>query len=80
MTVPNSDVVESIKTLMDRARAAQGRIDGYSQAQVDLMVSAVAWAILEPARNRELAELAVQDSGIGNADDKFKKNFRKTLG
>lgn len=80
MTVPNSDVVESIKTLMDRARAAQSNIDGYAQAQVDLMVSAVAWAILEPTRNRELAELAVQDSGIGNADDKFKKNFRKTLG
>lgn len=80
VTVPDSDVVESIKTLMKRARAAQGRIDGYTQAQVDLMVSAAAWAILEPARNRELAELAVKDSGIGNADDKFKKNFRKTLG
>lgn len=69
-----------VQGLIDRARAAQQQVDGYSQSQVDMMVSSVAWAILEPSRNRRLAELAVKDSGIGNADDKFTKNFRKTLG
>jgi sulfoacetaldehyde dehydrogenase len=35
---------------------------------------------MEPARNRELAELAVADTGIGNVADKIRKNHRKTLG
>ena len=35
---------------------------------------------MEPGRNRELAEMAVADSGIGNVADKIAKNHRKTLG
>ncbi len=54
--------------------------NGYDQAQVDELVAAAGWAIIEPARNRELAELAVADTGIGNVDDKIRKNHRKTLG
>ena len=63
-----------------RARAAQAVADGYDQARVDELVAAAGWAIMEPARNRELAELAVADTGIGNVDDKIRKNHRKTLG
>jgi sulfoacetaldehyde dehydrogenase len=69
-----------VEQLVARARVAQRQIDGYSQQQVDLMVSSVAWAILEPARNRMLAEMAVRDTGLGDVDDKIAKNFRKTLG
>jgi sulfoacetaldehyde dehydrogenase len=69
-----------VEQLVARARIAQRQIDGYSQQQVDLMVSSVAWAILEPARNRALAEMAVRDTGLGDIDDKIAKNFRKTLG
>jgi sulfoacetaldehyde dehydrogenase len=47
---------------------------------VDELVAAAGWAIIEPARNRELAELAVLDTGIGNVEDKVRKNHRKTLG
>ena len=69
-----------VATLIERARSAQRVYEKYSQAEVDLVVEAVAWAILEPKRNRELAELAVKDTGLGDVEDKFKKNFRKTLG
>ena len=69
-----------VEQLVARARLAQRQIDGYSQQQVDLMVSSVAWAILEPTRNRTLAEMAVRDTGLGDVDDKVAKNFRKTLG
>ena len=63
------------------ARAPRKRLaDGYDQMQVDMLVAAAGWAIVEPARNRELAELAVADTGIGNVDDKIRKNHRKTLG
>jgi sulfoacetaldehyde dehydrogenase len=69
-----------VAALIARARAAQRQIDGYTQAQADTLVAAVGWAIMEPARNRRLAELAVADTGLGNVADKLTKNHRKTLG
>src|SRR3546814_12131328 len=50
------------------------------QAAVDGAVAGVGWAIMEPSRNRQLAELAVRDTGLGNVEDKILKNHRKTLG
>ena len=70
----------SLSTLVTRARTAQHHYETWSQEQVDLAVAAAGWAIVEPSRNRELAELAVADTGIGNVDDKVRKNHRKTLG
>ena len=69
-----------VAALVARARAAQAIANGYDQARVDELVSAAGWAIIEPARNRALAELAVADTGIGNVEDKIRKNHRKTLG
>ena len=69
-----------VAALVERARAAQRVYETWSQAQVDMVVTAAGWAIIEPARNRELAELAVADTGIGNVDDKVRKNHRKTFG
>ena len=71
---------ERVAALVARARAAQRTAEGYDQARVDELVAAAGWAILEPGRNRELAELAVLDTGIGNVEDKVRKNHRKTLG
>jgi sulfoacetaldehyde dehydrogenase len=73
-------LAERIAALVGRARAAQAIADGYDQARVDELVAAAAWAILEPARNRTLSELAVRDTGIGDVEDKVLKNHRKTLG
>jgi len=69
-----------VEAIVERGRAAQKVYEQYAQAQVNLVVEAVAWSILEPKRNQELAELAVKDTGLGDIADKFKKNFRKTLG
>lgn len=69
-----------IETLVARARAAQRVYETWSQDQVDMVVVAVGWALIEPGRNRELAELAVADTGIGNVEDKIRKNHRKTFG
>jgi sulfoacetaldehyde dehydrogenase len=69
-----------VENIVERGRIAQQKYEQYTQAQVNLVVEAVAWAILEPKRNQELAELAVADTGLGDVADKFKKNFRKTLG
>src|ERR1035437_997906 len=70
----------SITALVERARAAQCVADGYDQARVDELVTAAGWAIIEPRRNRELAELAVAETSIGNVEDKVRKNQRKTFG
>ena len=75
-----SEVGAAVEALVARARAAQRGFETWSQAQIDSAVAAAGWAIVEPARNRELAELAVAATGIGNVDDKIRKNHRKTLG
>ena len=72
--------MNEVTDLVARARVAQRLADAFDQARTDELVAAAGWAILEPARNRELAELAVADSGIGNVEDKVRKNHRKTLG
>jgi len=75
-----SDVEADVATLVARARRAQRIVDAYDQARVDELVTAAGWAIVEPSRNRRLAERAVADTGLGNVDDKIAKNRRKTLG
>jgi sulfoacetaldehyde dehydrogenase len=75
-----NDVRTEIDQLVSRARAAQAIFEKYDQSHVDAVVSAVAWAIVEPGRARELAELAVKDTGLGNVSDKVTKNRRKTMG
>ena len=78
--VSTSDVESVVGDLVRRARAAQRTFEFAGQDALDAAANAAAWAIMEPARNRRLAELAVADTGLGNADDKFRKNYRKTLG
>jgi sulfoacetaldehyde dehydrogenase len=74
------DEAAVVAGLVARARAAQVVADGYDQARADRVCAAAAWAIMEPSRNRALAELAVSDTGLGNVADKIQKNYRKTLG
>jgi len=50
------------------------------QALVDDAVRALAWSLYRPEHARELAELAVAGTGLGNVADKIAKNRRKTFG
>ena len=71
----------SIAAIVERARIAQATYEARgSQTRYDRAAQAAAWAIMEPERNRELAELAVATTGLGNVPDKIIKNHRKTLG
>jgi sulfoacetaldehyde dehydrogenase len=75
------DPLADVDAIVARARAAQARYETEgSQARYDRAAVAAAWAIIEPGRNRELAELAVRTTGLGNVADKITKNHRKTLG
>lgn len=70
----------TVSALIEQARQAQQSIENYSQRHIDRLVDAVAWAIIHPENNRALAIQAVQDTGLGNIEDKVAKNYRKTLG
>jgi sulfoacetaldehyde dehydrogenase len=76
----DEDGVQRVRLLVARARAAQEVFALASQETVDLAVTAAGWALMEPGRNRVLAEQAVRDTGLGTVDHKVAKNHRKTLG
>jgi len=69
-----------IKQLITKARDAQTIVNGYSQEQVDDLILAVAWEVIKPENNQSLSELAVKTTGLGNVEDKKRKNKRKTIG
>ncbi len=70
----------SIETIIKQAKVAQTEFESAGQEVVDELITGLAWALLEPGTNRSLSNQAVHDTGLGNADDKFTKNYRKTLG
>ena len=70
-----------IDNLVDSARKAQQDYEACgTQERFDRAAHAAAWALMEPARNAELAAFAVAETGLGNSADKITKNYRKTLG
>ena len=69
-----------VDKVMRRARAAFATFRDVSQERADEAVRALAWSIYKPEHARELAELAVADTHLGNAPDKIVKNQRKTFG
>jgi sulfoacetaldehyde dehydrogenase len=75
-----SDGPAIVADLMRRARAAQAAFADADQERVDDAVRAVAWSLYAPERAREIAELAVEDTGLGNVPDKIIKKQRKTFG
>ncbi|MES0826407.1 acylating sulfoacetaldehyde dehydrogenase [Ruegeria sp. SCP11] len=76
-----SPEIAEVDRIVARARTAQTAYENRgSQALYDKAALAVGWAIMEPTRNRALAETAVETTGLGNVPDKIIKNHRKTLG
>jgi sulfoacetaldehyde dehydrogenase len=75
-----TDEPSPVAELMARARAAQKAFANVDQERADEAVRALAWALYKPERAQELAELAVEDTGLGNVPDKVVKKQRKTFG
>ena len=69
-----------VEAVMARARAAQKIFAEADQDGADAAVRALAWSLYKPEHARELAELAVADTGLGNVADKIRKKQRKTFG
>jgi sulfoacetaldehyde dehydrogenase len=77
---PQSQAAEVVAELMRRARAAQDVFADATQERADEAVRALAWSLYKPEHAREIAELAVEDTGLGNVADKIVKKQRKTFG
>ena len=71
---------EAIAELVTKARAAMAAYENHDQARVDEAVTALAWSIYKPENAKMLAEVAVEDTGLGNVHSKITKNTRKTFG
>ena len=57
--------------MMERARAAMKAIEHYDQAQADMLVMAIGWAVVK--EKEALAQLAVEEGGFGTVPDKIIK-------
>jgi acyl-CoA reductase-like NAD-dependent aldehyde dehydrogenase len=55
-------------TLLERARAAMKAIEGYDQRTVDRLCQAVAWAAANEITATRLAQMSVQESGMGSPE------------
>jgi acetaldehyde dehydrogenase (acetylating) len=65
--------IQEVRTKVDKAYAAWLKYRDYSQEQVDAIVERMAAAARANARS--LADLAVEETGYGNAKDKYIKNI-----
>lgn len=80
VSLKRGDVKSVVQSLLETAKTAQRIYEKFTQRQVDEVVTAAGWAIVNPDNNRLLAELAVSDTGLGNVEDKLSKNRRKSMG
>lgn len=80
MSTDTGDVSFEIGELLARARLAQAGIAEYTQARVDQLTTAVAWAVVRQDRAERLAQLAVDEGGFGNYRDKVSKIRNRIMG
>src|SRR5688572_18505376 len=59
---------ESTVALLRRARAAMRAVEDYDQAQVDRLCRAVAWAGGNEVTATRLAQMSVDESGMGSPE------------
>lgn len=81
---PANAEADPVVGLVEAARWAIGafanEISTQGQARIDEAVTALAWSIYKPANARQLAEIAVDVTGIGEVESKVVKNQRKSFG
>jgi len=65
--------IQEVRSKVDKAYQASLKYRTYTQQQVDAIVEAAAAAARSNARR--LAEMAVEETGYGNAQDKYVKNL-----
>src|SRR6187397_2299865 len=65
ITPQESDLAQR---LLANARAAMAAIEGYDQARVDRICQAIAWAAANPDSAERLANMSVDETGMGSRE------------
>src|ERR687884_945863 len=65
--------IQEVRTKVEKAHAAWQKYRAFSQEQIDAIIERMAAAAR--ANARRLADLAVEETGYGNAKDKYIKNL-----
>jgi NAD-dependent aldehyde dehydrogenases len=68
---PDLLALQEVRTKVETAWAAWQKYRAFSQEQIDAIVERMASAARE--HSQELAELAVEETGYGNAQDKLSR-------
>lgn len=71
---------EQIRTMLEKAKAAQKKLEDLNQKEVDYLTGLVAFEVVREENSRYIANLAVEESGMGNFDDKHGKIQKKVRG
>ena len=69
-----------VSELVQRARAAQEVANSYTQERVDELCAAIAYNTTQPDFARKLAESLVEESGMGDVENKIAKIYTKVKG
>ncbi|HSK53245.1 MAG TPA: aldehyde dehydrogenase family protein [Clostridia bacterium] len=65
-----------IDELVARGRAALRDFEGATQEQVDRLCQAMAWAVANETTFKRLADMGVEESGIGDPTSRMNKRFK----
>jgi len=66
--------------LVEKGRAAQAIANNFTQEDVDLITAAVTYNLTKPEKAKMFAEMLVEESGMGIAEDKVGKIYGKVWG
>jgi sulfoacetaldehyde dehydrogenase len=65
-----------VQGLVDRARVAMSAIEDYDQARVDRLCQAIGWATSNEKTFKRLADMSVDESGLGDRTSRYGKRFK----
>lgn len=76
--IANTEQAQLVAKMMERARAAQAIIEGYSQEKIDELITAMVWAVCQPGVAEKIAQHTLEETQLGNYAGKFAKISVKT--
>lgn len=69
-----------VQEYIEKAKKAQAQIANYTQEQIDEVCVAIGWEVYNDENIKQLAEIAVEETKMGNVPDKIAKHKNKVLG
>lgn len=70
------DQIEELDEVFSRARIALKEIEQFDQEKVDKLCRAVAWSVANKKTFKELTDLGVEETGIGDPVSRMNKRFK----